>query len=130
MRGSSPIASTKRTWHPDDLVVAWPARSCAEQEPSVAERIGVPIGPAGPLTRREWEIAGLIARGQTNPQIAAQLVVSRRTVDRHVSNILNKLGFATRGQIGAWTVERRLSATGPTDYPRPWPRPPRPTLQP
>ncbi len=65
---------------------------------------------AGPLTAREWEIVKLISRGLTNPQIAAQLVISRRTADRHVSNILNKLGFTTRAQVAAWTVERGMSA--------------------
>ena len=64
----------------------------------------------GPLTAREWQVAGLIAQGLTNPQIAEHLVISPRTADRHVSNILNKLGFATRGQVGAWAVERRLLA--------------------
>jgi DNA-binding NarL/FixJ family response regulator len=44
---------------------------------------------------------GLIARGLTNRQIAEQLVISQRTADRHVSNILDKLGFAGRGQIAA-----------------------------
>ena len=41
-------------------------------------------------------------------QIAEQLVISRRTADRHVSNILTKLGLATRSQISAWTSERRI----------------------
>jgi non-specific serine/threonine protein kinase len=66
--------------------------------------------PGGLLTARELEVAELIARGSTNLQIAGQLVISPRTVDRHVSNILNKLGLATRGQVAAWTVERHMSA--------------------
>jgi predicted ATPase/DNA-binding CsgD family transcriptional regulator len=66
--------------------------------------------PGGLLTARELEVAELIARGSTNLQIAGQLVISPRTVDRHVSNILNKLGLATRGQVAAWTVERQMSA--------------------
>jgi len=62
----------------------------------------------GPLTPREREVAGLIARGQTNREIAASLVISERTADAHVQNILNKLGFATRAQIAAWVAERGL----------------------
>ena len=60
------------------------------------------------LSQRELEIAALVARGMTNRQIAQHLVISRRTADRHVSNILTKLGLATRSQISAWTSERRF----------------------
>ena len=57
---------------------------------------------AGPgLTRREREVAELIADGLTNRQIAARLFVSERTVDTHVSRILAKLGCATRAQVAA-----------------------------
>ena len=58
-----------------------------------------------PLTRREREVAVLIARGSTNRQIAAALFISERTVDNHVANILAKLGFTARAQIAAWIVE-------------------------
>lgn len=54
-----------------------------------------------PLTAREHEIATLVARGDTNREIAAQLVISPRTVDTHVQNVLTKLGFASRSQIAA-----------------------------
>ena len=61
---------------------------------------------AGPLTRREREIAGLIARGLTNRQIAAALHISERTAENHVQHILAKLGLHTRTQIAAWTAIR------------------------
>jgi len=64
------------------------------------------------LSAREWEVATLIARGLTTPQIAELLVISHRTVDRHVSNVLDKLGFRTRGQIGAWVAEHSRPAAG------------------
>ncbi|HEV2125285.1 MAG TPA: LuxR C-terminal-related transcriptional regulator [Chloroflexota bacterium] len=57
------------------------------------------------LTRREQEVAALIARGLTNRQIAVVLVIAEGTADRHVSNILGKLGMATRAQVAAWVVE-------------------------
>ena len=63
-----------------------------------------------PLTRREVEVAALVARGLTNRQIADELVVSERTVDAHVGNILGKLGFSSRARIAAWAVERGLAA--------------------
>ncbi|OLE24177.1 MAG: hypothetical protein AUG44_20010 [Actinobacteria bacterium 13_1_20CM_3_71_11] len=59
------------------------------------------------LTRRESEVAGLIAEGLTNKQIAARLVLSQRTVESHVENILVKLGFTGRAQIAAWYAQNR-----------------------
>ena len=65
------------------------------------------------LTRRELEIAELVATGLTNPQIARKLVIGERTVDTHVENLLHKLDFATRAQVVAWVTERRFrGATG------------------
>jgi non-specific serine/threonine protein kinase len=62
------------------------------------------------LTSREREVAALVAHRQTNRQIATTLVISERTADAHVQNILNKLGFNARAQIASWTTERGLSA--------------------
>lgn len=53
------------------------------------------------LSRREQEIARLIARGMTNRQIAAELRIAGRTADTHVSRILKKLGLTSRAQVGA-----------------------------
>ena len=61
------------------------------------------------LTTREREVAALVAQGRTNGEIAAHLVVSERTAESHVSNILGKLGFTSRAQIAAWAVEKGLS---------------------
>ncbi|WP_343886600.1 LuxR C-terminal-related transcriptional regulator, partial [Actinoallomurus spadix] len=64
--------------------------------------------PAGsPLTRRETEIAHLVAGGLSNKDIAARLVIAQRTAEGHVEHILNKLGFNSRAQIGAWVGKRR-----------------------
>jgi ATP/maltotriose-dependent transcriptional regulator MalT len=57
------------------------------------------------LTGRERQVAALIAQGKSNREIAGSLVVSERTVETHVGNILFKLGFASRTQIAAWVVE-------------------------
>ncbi len=58
-------------------------------------------GDAGPLTPRELEIAHLVATGDSNPEIAAALFLSRKTVERHVSNILRKLGARNRTELAA-----------------------------
>jgi DNA-binding NarL/FixJ family response regulator len=47
-------------------------------------------------------VAGLVAEGLTNRQIAQQLYISERTAQNHVQHILTKLGFSTRSQIAAW----------------------------
>lgn len=57
------------------------------------------------LTKRERQVAELIAQGLTNKQIAAKLVISQRTAQGHVEHILTKLGFTSRVQIAAWIVE-------------------------
>jgi len=69
-----------------------------------------PHGPIASLTVREREIAGLVALGMTNRQIADELVISPATVDRHVANILVKLGAHGRAQIAAWAVSQGLGA--------------------
>jgi non-specific serine/threonine protein kinase len=51
------------------------------------------------LTRREREVASLVAQGLTNPQIASELVIGERTVETHVRNLLKKLGFSSREQV-------------------------------
>ncbi|MEV0091385.1 LuxR C-terminal-related transcriptional regulator [Streptomyces sp. NPDC050738] len=53
------------------------------------------------LTRREREVAALVAQGMTNREIAERLVISKRTADAHVEHILAKLGFSSRAQIAA-----------------------------
>ncbi|KWW99081.1 putative serine/threonine protein kinase [Carbonactinospora thermoautotrophica] len=62
-----------------------------------------------PLTRRERQIAQLVAEGLSNREIAARLVIAPRTAEAHVQHILAKLGFHSRAQIAAWVVERRTA---------------------
>ena len=62
-------------------------------------------GPGEQLTKREREVAGLVARGMSNKQIAQALVISQRTAETHVEHILTKLGFNSRSQIAALSLE-------------------------
>jgi non-specific serine/threonine protein kinase len=74
------------------------------EEPAEPE----PVAPPTPLTRREQQVADLIAGGMSNKEIAARLVIARRTAEGHVERILQKLGFTSRTQIATWVTERRV----------------------
>jgi DNA-binding CsgD family transcriptional regulator/tetratricopeptide (TPR) repeat protein len=75
-------------------------------------RARVPADPAwAPLSARELEVAGHIADGWTNAQIAAALGVSPRTVTSHVEHILVKLDATRRAEVAAWFVRTAAAAT-------------------
>ena len=59
-------------------------------------------GADGPLTARELEVAGLVAEGLTNREIAHQLYISIRTVTSHLDHIYTKLGVPSRGALTDW----------------------------
>jgi DNA-binding NarL/FixJ family response regulator len=67
------------------------------------------LSGSGLLSTREREIAGLVAGGSTNREIALRLVLSDRTVETHVQNILTKLGFRSRTQIAAWAAAEAIA---------------------
>jgi DNA-binding CsgD family transcriptional regulator len=64
----------------------------------------------GGLTKREREVAALVAQGKTNRAIARALRIGERTVEGYVANGLSKLGFRSRAQLAAWAVEKGLAA--------------------
>jgi predicted ATPase/DNA-binding SARP family transcriptional activator/DNA-binding NarL/FixJ family response regulator len=71
------------------------------EEPSAAQ-------PPVVLTRREREVASLVAQGLTNRQIASELVIGERTVETHVRNLLKKLGLSSRDQVSVRMSEQPL----------------------
>jgi predicted ATPase/DNA-binding CsgD family transcriptional regulator len=66
------------------------------------------------LTAREREIAVLVGSGLSNREIAARLVISKRTVDAHVNHIFSKLGLTSRVQLAIWLRDRAADALSPT----------------
>jgi DNA-binding CsgD family transcriptional regulator len=62
------------------------------------------LAPVFPLTPREREVADLLARGMSNREIGDELSISVATAERHVSNIMTKLGVRSRTQIATWAV--------------------------
>ena len=69
---------------------------------------GRPDLPGG-LTEREAEVLALVAAGRSNREIAEALVLSSKTVARHLSNIFAKLGVASRTQATRWALEHGLA---------------------
>ena len=61
-----------------------------------------------PLTRKEVEVAILVAQGKTNKEIASQLFNSERTIDNHVQHIYNKLNIDSRAELALWVQARGL----------------------
>jgi DNA-binding NarL/FixJ family response regulator len=70
-----------------------------EDKPPPQPTPAVKPGPRTALTRRQLDIARLVADDLSNKQIAARLFLSERTVETHITNILNKLGLNSRVQI-------------------------------
>jgi DNA-binding CsgD family transcriptional regulator len=89
----------------DVRALARRARLRIEADAPEAETTKAGIDAFG-LTQREREVLELLADGRSNPQIAAELFISRKTASVHVSNILGKLGVASRGEAAA--VAHRL----------------------
>lgn len=69
-----------------------------------AEEAGAPRAPISPLSPRELEVAALVAEGLTNRAIAETLVISERTAERHIANIMAKLGMNSRAHIAAYVA--------------------------
>ena len=109
--------------------VGRPAASAPERVASPAELSepdllkGPPLDQAGadpsPLTRRQLEVAALIARGYSNRRIADELVLTKGTVANHVEHILARLGFSCRAQVAVWAVGRQLIAPDAAGPPSP-----------
>ncbi|MFD6176006.1 MULTISPECIES: ATP-binding protein [unclassified Isoptericola] len=81
-------------------------------EDVVAEALAEPPVPASPLSDRELEIARLTGHGLSNVEIAAALVISRRTVETHQEHVRRKLGLTTRFEVMAWAMAREEAGGG------------------
>ncbi len=76
------------------------ATAVGRRTPASAEAPGAAVR----LTRRENEVAALVAEGLTDREIAERLVLARRTAEGHVAHILGKLSFTSRAQLAAWVA--------------------------
>jgi DNA-binding NarL/FixJ family response regulator len=70
-----------------------------------------PTAPAG-LTARQLEVLRLVTRGMSNRQIASQLSISPRTVDRHVADVYTRIGVSSRAAAALYAIEHGLLEPG------------------
>lgn len=107
---------------PQDLLRAIRSvyRGESSLHPAIARRLvlqfsqpAVDSSPENPLTQREVEVLKLVAEGLSNQNIADQLVVSERTVGKHVGNILEKLHLENRTQAALYALREGLSTLEP-----------------
>ena len=80
------------------------------EAPAAPPAAAVPGTAVKPLTRREKEIAALVADGLGNREIAERLFLSKRTVDSHLEHIFTKRGFSSRAELSAWVLGYREPA--------------------
>ena len=73
------------------------------------EREAVPVPPNVRLTRTETRVVRLVAQGLSNRDIARQLNISQRTVESHVSNMLNKTRLHNRTELARWAIETNVA---------------------
>ena len=109
-RESEAIAPLRQVEAFAERVGSLPLLKRAGELKGIARHRGAEEEPWRPLTAREFEIARLVAEGQTNNSIAASLGLSPRTVGAHVEHILAKLAFTRRAEIAAWVAAMAAGA--------------------
>jgi len=92
----------------DALALAF-SLSLPERPEKQLPAAGAGKGTFGGLSRRERDVATLVAQGRSNREIADALAITERTVEGHISSMLSKLDFRSRAQISAWVVEQGLA---------------------
>ena len=83
------------------------SKTISAESPATPQAKSPPTYPAG-LTAREVEVLRLVAQGFTNTQVAAQLVVSPRTVNFHLTSIYSKIGVSSRNAATRYAIEQHL----------------------
>ncbi len=80
------------------------------------------------LTPRELEVLDLVARGQSNPRIARELVITEHTVKSHLAKLMSKLGRENRVELATYATQHGMASSASPDRPRPARPPPPPSF--
>jgi DNA-binding NarL/FixJ family response regulator len=109
LKGASPalLVEAVRAAHAGDTLISPQVTVRLLQQLSLTRAPAV-AQPVVPLSERELEVIGTIAKGRTNTEIAAELFISVSTVKTHLASIQNKLGLRNRVEIAAWAWETHL----------------------
>ncbi len=108
-RAALPAGAAERAWESGRALSTGQAQALAREKVGAAG--GNVTGGAGGLSKRELEVARLVATGMTSRVVAECLFLSERTVESHLEHILTKLGFGSRAQVAAWVAEQ-FGSTG------------------
>ena len=99
------IEGTAYSWaleHPDQVLQAIDEFVCWNRTPEAPRRASADLSP------RELEILSLLAKGMSSREIGNELVLTVRTVERHISNVYRKIGAHNRAQAAAYALEHRV----------------------
>lgn len=108
-RAALPDRIADKAWKAGRALSSAKLRALAHEVPG-GTRSDKASGPAAGLSKRELEVARLVASGMTSRTIAERLFLSERTVESHLEHILTKLGFSSRVQVAGWVAEYMGSA--------------------
>ncbi len=92
----------------EEVLTTWTKEGNALSKPLISAVPAQTLTPVANLTRRQYEVLRLVAKGLTNTQIAEQLVVSMSTVDTHIQSIFGKLGVSSRVRATRYAIEHDL----------------------
>ena len=105
-RAALPGRAADRAWESGRAMSSAQLLALARERPG-GPRDGKAAVRIGGLSKRELEVAGLVASGMTSRAIGERLFLSERTVESHLEHILTKLGLTKRIQLAAWVTEQR-----------------------
>jgi len=104
-----------KPFEPDELIaqiessLSQASRLIKHQERGSENKLTIQVPFDVELTPTEIKVVQFVARGMANREIANELLVSQRTVESHVSNMLGKTGLSNRTELARWAIENRLA---------------------
>ena len=110
-RAALPEGVADRAWESGRAMSAAQLIALAREAPG-GPRGGKAANRAGGLSKRELDVARLVASGMTSRAIAERLFLSERTVESHLEHTMTKLGFSSRAQVAAWVTEHLRGPSG------------------